>query len=202
MKYCNNEIGIPTLEHIKEYIIRKKFNVNAVDVYEKYSKRNWLSSKGLPIKTLESMVDSFNGVNVERKRKHSKYYKEPKKDNLVDWARKTNNELIEKSTIYEKDLLHRLKSRFPRLVKSQLPFLINGKLYYADISIPSLKLIIEVDGGYHSKPEQQAKDKQRDEDFKSIGYTTLRYTNEQLENIKEKQEIVKTIFNYILKNKH
>lgn len=101
MKYCNNEIGIPTLEQIKEYIIRKKFNVNAVDVYEKYSKRNWLNGKGLPIKTLELMVDSFNGANVERKRKHSKYYKEPKKDNLVDWARKTNNELIEKSTIYE-----------------------------------------------------------------------------------------------------
>lgn len=202
MKYCNNEIGTPTLEQIKEYIIRKKFNVNAIDVYEKYSKRNWLNNKGLPIKTLESMVDSFNGANVERKRKHSKYYKEPKKDNLVDWARKTNNELIEKSTIHEKDLLHRLKSRFPRLIKSQLPFLINGKLYYADIAIPSIKLIIEVDGGYHSTPEQQSKDKQRDEDFKSIGYTTLRYTNEQLENNKEKQEIVKTIFTYILKNKN
>jgi very-short-patch-repair endonuclease len=202
MKYCNKEIGIPTLEQIKEYIIRRKFNVNAIDVYEKYSKRNWLNGKGLPIKTLESMVDSFNGVNVERKTKHSKYYKEPKKDTLVDWARKTNSVLVEKSTICEKDLLHRLKSRFPRLIKFQLPFLINGKLYYADISIPSIKLIIEVDGGYHSTPEQQAKDKKRDEDFKSIGYTTFRYTNKQLEDNKEKQEIVKTIFNYILKNKH
>ena len=131
-----------------------------------------------------------------RKRKHSKYYKEHKKDHLVDWARKTNNELIEKSTIYEKDLLHRLKSRFPRLVKSQLPFLINGKLYYADISIPSVKLIIEVDGGYHSKPEQQAKDKKRDEDFKSIGYTTLRYTNEQVANSECRKNIVQKILSY------
>ena len=89
-----------------------------------------------------------------------------------------------------------LVKTFHNRVKFQNPFIISGKLYYADISIPSLKLIIEVDGGYHNTEEQQAKDKQRDDDFKSIGYTTLRYTNEQVANSECRKNIVQKILSY------
>lgn len=196
MKYNDEEIGIPTLEQIKEYIMRKNIKINAIDVYEKYSKKGWLNNKGLPIKTLESMVNSFNGVVLTRKKKNPKKYIEPQEDKFVTWARTNKNELLSKSTIYEKDLLHRLKQTFHKRVKAQLPFLINGKLYYADIAIPSLKLIIEVDGGYHSTETQRIKDAKRDEDFKSIGYTTLRYTNEQVQSKEGKKQIIQEILSY------
>ena len=122
MKYNDEEIGIPTLEQIKEYIMRKNIKINAIDVYEKYSKKGWLNNKGLPIKTLESMVNSFNGVVLTRKKKNPKKYIEPQEDKFVTWARTNKNELLSKSTIYEKDLLHRLKQTFHKRVKAQLPF--------------------------------------------------------------------------------
>ena len=74
--------------------------------------------------------------------------------------------------------------------------MINKKLYYADIYIPSLKLIIEVDGGYHSTKEQSLRDAQRDADFASIGYTTMRFTNEQVASKEGKKDIIKTIMDY------
>lgn len=52
-------------------------------------------------------------------------------------------------------------------------------------------LIIEIDGGYHDNPEQQKLDKERDAFLKEIGFTTVRFTNEQVTDNVEK--IVKAI---------
>lgn len=41
-------------------------------------------------------------------------------------------------------------------------------------------LVIEVDGGYHNKPEQKLADDLRDQILKENGYTVLRFTNEQV----------------------
>lgn len=50
--------------------------------------------------------------------------------------------------------------------------------YIADFMCKDLKLIIEVDGGYHQ--ERIAEDQQRDKDLLEHGYTTLRFTNEEV----------------------
>ena len=42
------------------------------------------------------------------------------------------------------------------------------------------KLIIEIDGGYHSEYEQIQKDEYRTERLKSMGFHVIRFTNEQL----------------------
>jgi very-short-patch-repair endonuclease len=55
------------------------------------------------------------------------------------------------------------------------------------------KLVIELDGGYHSLPEQAISDEQRSEWLKSNGFQVIRFTNSELfnninqvlENIKE-----------------
>ncbi|MBX2922402.1 MAG: leucine--tRNA ligase [Chitinophagaceae bacterium] len=52
-------------------------------------------------------------------------------------------------------------------------------------------LIVEVDGGYHENTEQQQLDKERDAFLKEIGFTTLRFTNEQV--IGDVEKVVKTI---------
>jgi hypothetical protein len=43
-----------------------------------------------------------------------------------------------------------------------------------------VKLVIEVDGGYHDDPEQRAKDLIRDTVLQSHGFRTIRFRNEQV----------------------
>lgn len=68
----------------------------------------------------------------------------------------------------------------------QQPVFITGKndkpckFYIADFLDVDNKIDIEVDGGYHTTEEQQLKDKEREEDFKKMGYDTLRFTNEEV----------------------
>jgi len=52
--------------------------------------------------------------------------------------------------------------------------------FIADFSAPSIKLIIEVDGGYHQLPGQQISDEERSNYLQSKGLTILRFTNDQI----------------------
>jgi guanylate kinase len=52
--------------------------------------------------------------------------------------------------------------------------------YIADFVCLSMKLIIELDGGYHHTTEQQMNDRQRTEWLESKGYRVIRFTNEEL----------------------
>lgn len=68
----------------------------------------------------------------------------------------------------------------------QQPVFISGKndkpckFYIADFLDVDNKIDIEVDGGYHTTEEQQMKDKEREKDFKKMGYSTWRFTNEEV----------------------
>lgn len=61
MTYKGKEIKEPTIEMISEYISKMGFGFSANEFIEYYSKRNWLTRKGQPIKTLESAINSYNG---------------------------------------------------------------------------------------------------------------------------------------------
>lgn len=47
---------------IQEFIKREKFSLDAETIFAEYEKRNWLTRKGKPVKTLESIVCAANGV--------------------------------------------------------------------------------------------------------------------------------------------
>lgn len=68
MKYKKVEIGIPTIKQIQEYIEQKNFNVVAEDIYNHYKDRKWLTLKNKPMCSLEAMVNSWNGVMLQRER--------------------------------------------------------------------------------------------------------------------------------------
>jgi len=54
-------------------------------------------------------------------------------------------------------------------------------LYFiADFYCHKAKLIIEVDGGYHTIPEQYLYDKNRDNELSELGLKVIRFTNEQV----------------------
>lgn len=53
------------------------------------------------------------------------------------------------------------------------------KTYFLDFYVPSLRLVIEVDGGYHNTDSQKKYDQRRDELIKKHrGWSTLRLPNE------------------------
>ncbi|WP_309708703.1 endonuclease domain-containing protein, partial [Armatimonas sp.] len=49
-----------------------------------------------------------------------------------------------------------------------------------DFYCPEFRLIVEVDGGYHSKDFQQEKDTDRDAYLQACGFRTVRLTNEEV----------------------
>ena len=46
--------------------------------------------------------------------------------------------------------------------------------YIADFLAPSVKLVVEVDGGCHTEPSRQRLDARRDREFRRLGYTVVR----------------------------
>lgn len=136
----------------------------------------------------------------KQKRKIGKVINANKKTpiELIDWALETRKNVC--STRFEDMLYNALHKVFNKNINRQQPFIINGNLYYADICLPTKNIIIEVDGGYHTTEQQSRKDKQRDLAFKSIGYTTIRCTNKQMQNEDFARCILKQII-YMSKNR-
>lgn len=67
MTYKHINIGdSPTLEMIQEYIEYKQFGLDPLQVFNKYNHRHWKTTKGQPIKTLESIINAENGVQTEK----------------------------------------------------------------------------------------------------------------------------------------
>ena len=64
-------------------------------------------------------------------------------------------------------------------------------LYIADFFCHKAKLIIEVDGSIHSKPEIKKADEARQKALESWGYTIIRFTNEQV--MKNAEEVIHII---------
>lgn len=54
--------------------------------------------------------------------------------------------------------------------------------YIVDFLCPSLRLVIELDGGYHDDPDQKVKDTIRENRLVEMKYTVIRYKNEQVFN--------------------
>lgn len=52
-------------------------------------------------------------------------------------------------------------------------------IYIVDFYCPSLKLVIEIDGGYHKRIDQKTYDQARSLFLESFGLGVIRFTNEQ-----------------------
>lgn len=69
--------------------------------------------------------------------------------------------------------------------KFQVPVCCEGEGYIIDFVIHSKSLdkdiAVEIDGGYHNKPDQIQKDKIREDNLKESGYVVVRFKNEETE---------------------
>ena len=102
-------------------------------------------------------------------------------------------ELLLKTSDAEKAAIENCKQLGYRVVRQQ-PITTGRKLYFADIYLPELKVIIEIDGGYHYTNEQKRKDGNRSAGIWRMGYHVVRLSNHDARDIikvKAKIELVK-----------
>jgi very-short-patch-repair endonuclease len=52
--------------------------------------------------------------------------------------------------------------------------------YIVDFVCLEKKLVVEVDGGYHSEYEQMQKDEHRTEELEAMGFNVIRFANEEI----------------------
>ena len=94
-------------------------------------------------------------------------------DLLKEYARHNRREMTQSETA----LWQALRREF-RGIKFRRQHPIGD--YIADFLCLTEKLVIEVDGAYHSEPQQQQEDLWRTEFLQDKGYKVIRFTNEEV----------------------
>jgi very-short-patch-repair endonuclease len=91
---------------------------------------------------------------------------------------KNAKQLRKAMTESEKHLWERLKKKqfFGYKFRRQHPM----KDFIADFYCHPLKLVIEIDGGYHETKDQQAYDHGRTYEINELGVTVIRFKNEEV----------------------
>ena len=85
-------------------------------------------------------------------------------------------ELRKNMTPEEKHLWYDFLKRLPVTVNRQK----NIGDYIVDFFIANKRIVIELDGSQHGMPENREADAKRDADFKHLGITVLRYSNNDI----------------------
>lgn len=144
-------------------------------------------------KHLRELLDNKVGVILkkrileqkvaEKRRLRKQEYNKNRLQTLIDRAKSFREDLIKKQTKAEVIFKAKLKSlnigyEFQKIVYTDKTF------YILDFYIPSLNLVIELDGKYHDTKEQKIKDSKRTLELKKLGFTNIkRYSNTTAEKI-------------------
>ena len=92
------------------------------------------------------------------------------------WILQRRNELLAHSSDAEKAAFALLKQLGYDVVR-QYPIETGRRIYFADLYIPSLRCIVEIDGGYHCTQQQRRKDTNRSQGLWRLGLHVLRLSN-------------------------
>lgn len=100
------------------------------------------------------------------------------------WIKVRRTELATKSTSAESAAFHNLH-RLGYTAVRQKPIWTGRKMYFADLYVPKLKLIIECDGGYHYTKRQKRLDSNRSSGLRRLGYHVVRLSNRDARDIQK-----------------
>lgn len=85
----------------------------------------------------------------------------------------------------------------------QYPIWTGRRIYFADLYIRDLRLVIEIDGGYHTTSKQKRLDKNRSGGLWRLGLHVVRLSNHDARDvikIKSKLQLIKSKFVYTKRN--
>lgn len=108
-------------------------------------------------------------------------------------VRRIRQDLISKTSDAEKAAIRNCE-RLGHTVVRQQPILTGRKMYFADIYLPGLKTIVEIDGDYHYAKCQKRKDNNRSAGIWRMGYHVVRLSNHDardINKVKAKIELIK-----------
>ena len=92
------------------------------------------------------------------------------------WKKQRRLDLLAKTTPAEKAAIANMK-RLGLKVVCQLPIETGRRLFFADIAIPAMRLLVEIDGGYHNSTKQRRLDRNRSACLRRKGWRVARLTN-------------------------
>ena len=145
-----NVIGKPTLAMVEIYIAEKGLFCDAKECYDYWKNKNWLTSKGNELKTLESAINVFNGKAVQKalpkkeKLKHKKngfivkVNQEPLSvsDFIVRYFPKTKKEFYHNRKLYFGSFKQSEEYKLYSMLVSDFPHDNRGEIKNYILSIP------------------------------------------------------------------
>lgn len=101
-----------------------------------------------------------------------------------DWIETNMLRLRSCANMYEIEFASYLMKKGIKFIH-QAPFILSGKIYFADFYLPDKHIIIEIDGDYHNGITQSEKDRFRDECFNGHKLKVIRIPNAAVYNNKD-----------------
>lgn len=77
----------------------------------------------------------------------------------------------------------------------QFPINTGRHVYFADLYIPSLRLVVEIDGGYHTTRLQRRLDRNRSANIRRLGYHVCRLSNRDARSVPKIREKIQAMAN-------
>ena len=79
MTLYGDEIGLkPSVRQVEVYIAEKGLYVTPQQVFNYWDRKDWLTKKGTPVKTLEAAISVVNGIVLQKERKKANTKPKPK----------------------------------------------------------------------------------------------------------------------------
>lgn len=100
------------------------------------------------------------------------------------WIRQRRADLMARSSDAERAAYRALLSLGYKVIR-QYPINTGRRIYFADLYLPQLKTIIEIDGGYHYTQSQHRRDRNRSNGIWRLGYHVLRLSNRDARNVEK-----------------
>jgi len=131
------------------------------------------------IKELISLLETNQVEQVKDFLKRLLYTPRKPKVDLKEIAAEYKKENIENATQAEKLTRILLEEKNVKFVFQHVIYY-KKTFYIVDFFLPFKKLVVEIDGGYHTDEIQIKKDKLRTKHLKELGIEVVRYTNEEV----------------------
>lgn len=116
------------------------------------------------------------GRSVARTRKRSNA------SHTERWVRQRRADLMAKASDAEKSAYRLLRALGYEVIR-QKPISTGRRIYFADLYVPALRAVVEIDGDYHYTKNQRRLDTNRSNGLWRMGYHVLRLSNRDARNM-------------------